>query len=308
MNMNEEAAKRYRNYGFWNEAEQEAIDHAHVAIAGVGGDGFQLGLKLAQMGVRSFSIADPEVFEPENTNRVPGAVESTYGHNKAEVFRDRVMDIAPESNVAVFTEGVQEHSVEDFMHDATLVLDESELTHMQIGTMVARQAVAQGIPDMLVMNVGFAAQVTSFHPESKYTFERFMGIPQGAPLDEIKDMEVDFARCIPYLPPYLDLQTFKEVMEGAPLPSIAPGVDIASAIGSSQAFLHMTQGANNHRPDPVWAPRIAYMDALTHQSHVTRYPRASHYRYLAQAVLKNTLGLYPRAAYTAEQREARANP
>ncbi len=32
-----------RNYGFWNEDEQRALLSAHVAIAGVGGDGFQLG-------------------------------------------------------------------------------------------------------------------------------------------------------------------------------------------------------------------------------------------------------------------------
>jgi tRNA A37 threonylcarbamoyladenosine dehydratase len=78
-----------RNYGFWSEAEQQALLGARVAIAGVGGVGFQVGTKLARMGVASFSIADPEDFEPQNANRVPGATTATYGRSKRMSFASR---------------------------------------------------------------------------------------------------------------------------------------------------------------------------------------------------------------------------
>lgn len=294
-----------RNYGFWNEAEQQALMNAHVAIAGVGGDGFQLGQKLAQMGVQSFSIADPEVFEPENTNRVPGAIVSTYGRNKAEVFEEKIKDINPDASVRVFTDGVLPENVEEFMYGADLVLDESELTRLEIGTLIARQAIKQGIPDLFVMNIGFATQATSFHPSGNKTFEDIMGIPRGMPLDEIAELTVDFSRCVPYIPKYADLRTLQAVKEGAPLPSIAQGVDIASALGSSQAFLHLTKMVSNRRPEPVWAPRFRYMDALDGTSGETRFPRFSYYKSLTHAALRQYLGKNSDASYTAEDRERR---
>lgn len=296
-----------RNYGFWSEDEQQAILDSHVAIAGVGGDGHQLGLKLAQMGVQSFSVADPEVFEPENTNRVPGATQSTYGINKAEVFKAKVLDINPEANVRVFTDGVQEDNLEDFMNGATLSFDESELTMPEIGTMVAREARKLHIPNILVMNVGFAAIATSFHPEGLKTFESLMGIPKDMPLDEVQDVEVDLSRCLPYLPKYGDVSSLVAAQNGAPLPSIAPGVDAAAALGSSQAFKHMVSGVGNRRGNPVWAPKFAYMDAYDIRAGVVRFPRLSHYRHLAPMVMRSMVGINPKASYGDEDRQRRTD-
>ncbi|MBL5975310.1 MAG: hypothetical protein D3X82_16580 [Candidatus Leucobacter sulfamidivorax] len=292
-----------RNYGFWSEDEQRALLAARVAIAGVGGDGFQLGLKLARMGVARFSIADPEVFEPENVNRVEGAAQSSLGRNKADVFRERVLDINPEAEVETFLAGVDQDNVEPFMHRASLVLDESELTRPEIGTLVARQARAQRIPDLLVMNVGFAAQVTSFAPESSWTFERFMGFAPETPLDEIAEAGVDLTRCLPYIPAYTDLRSLQAVLgeNGAPpaaLPSISIGVDIASGIGCAQAFLHLTSGVANRRRSPVFAPRVAYTDAYRLRTRILRAGRPSHLRHLLHAAARQKLGRNPLGSYT----------
>lgn len=292
-----------RNYGFWSEDEQRALMAARVAIAGVGGDGFQLGLKLARMGVTRFSIADPEVFEPENVNRVAGATMSSIGGNKAEVFRERVLDINPDAEVTTFLHGVTEDNIEPFMSGASLVLDESELTRPEIGTLIARQARAQGIPDLLVMNVGFAAQATSFAPGSAWTFERFMGFAPETPLAEIAEAGVDLSRCLPYIPAYTDLRSLTAVQgeNGAPpasLPSISIGVDLASAIGSTQAFLHLTAQVTNRRRSPVWAPRVAYTDAYSLRTRILRAGPASHWRHLLLTAGRQKLGMNPLGNYT----------
>lgn len=294
-----------RNYGFWNEAEQTAIMDAHVAIAGVGGDGFQLGQKLAMMGVEHFSVADPEVFEPENVNRVPGAHTSTIGRKKAEVFRDTVLEVNPDAKVRVYTDGVTEDNVEDWIAGATLSFDESELTYPQIGTMVAREARRLEIPNVLVMNIGFAAQVTSFDPKSRYTFERIMGLRDDMPLDEIAEQGIDFSRCLPYLPGYVDVNSLMAVQEGASLPSIAPGVDQASAIGTSEAFLHMVGGVSPKRPQPTWAPQFRYMDAYANKAGKTRFPRAAYGLRAANMMLRTKLGLNVPTSYTEADRTAR---
>jgi len=316
-----------RNYGFWSDAEQASLGQSKVSIGGVGGDGFQLGVKLAMMGVERFSAADPEEFEIENSNRVFGANSRTYGKNKAEVFRDTVLDIRPNATVEIYTEGVTRENVEEFMKDADLVLDESELTYPDVGTMIARQARKQQIPDLLVMNIGFAGIATSFHPQSKNTFEKMMGIPKDMPLEDIANMSVDLSRCLPYVPNYADFASLEAVQEslvaaqqnlvaaqegleavpkGASLPSISPGVDIASALGSTEAFLHLTAGVNNKRRNPTWAPRFRYMDAYNGKSGVINFPRVSHYLGLAAMVSRSQMHLNPRASYRQDERDARS--
>jgi molybdopterin/thiamine biosynthesis adenylyltransferase len=293
-----------RNYGFWNEDEQKALIASTVAIGGVGGGGFQFGLKLARMGVSGFNIADPEVFEPQNANRVEGASVSTYGRNKAEVFRERVLDINPDARVALFTSGVTRESIDDFMAGAHLVIDESESTQPEIGVLIARAARARGIPDLMAMNVGFAAQVTSFAPTGPWTFERFMGLDEHMPLDEISGRSMDFARSLPYVPPYSDLRSLSAVRstDGAgssvSLPSLSVGIDLLSSIGSAQAFLHLTRGVSTRRRSPVWAPRMAYMDAYSFRARVLRAGRGSHLRHLLVAAARQKLGRNPLADYT----------
>lgn len=290
-----------RNLGFFSEAEQKKVEESKVAVAGVGGDGFQLGLKLAMMGVEKFSIADPEVFEAENSNRVLGATALALGINKAEIFRQRVLELRPQAEIDVYTDGVTEENVEEFMYGANLVLDESELTYPHIGTMIAREARKQGIPVEIAMNIGFAGVVTSLKPDAKFwTFERMMGIPKDMPLDEIEDVELDLGYALPYLPTYGDLNTLRAVQDGAPLPSITQGVDVASGIGSTEAFLHLIGGkkGENHRRKPTWNPRWAYYDSYAGESgkrlHVAK---SGYYRSLAGVVIRNMMDVNPKANY-----------
>jgi len=294
-----------RNYGFWNEEEQKRISKARIAIAGAGGDGFQLGYKLAMMGVENFSVADPEVFERENSNRVIGATSSFVGRNKAEVFRDMVCDMRPGANVDIYTDGVNEDNIKEFMKGADIVLDESELTHLELGTMISRTAREQNIPDLLVMNIGFSAIATSFHPEHGKSFEDIMGIPRDMPLNEVADLKVDFSRCLPYVPKYGDINTLLAVQDGASLPSISQGVDVASAIGTSEVFLHLMSGNGNHRRSPTWAPKFRYMDSYSGESGVIRTPRLSHYLGLIALIGRSQMGLNPHASYSKKERDSR---
>lgn len=293
-----------RNYGFWNEAEQKKLQESKIAIAGVGGDGFQLGQKLAMMGVGHLVVADPESFEQENSNRVPGAVVENYGVNKAVAFRNAISSLRPETKVDIFTDGINKDNISEFMNGADLVLDESELTHLELGTMIAREARKNNIPDLLVMNIGFSAIASSFHPESKHTFEKLMGIPKGMPLDEVAEMKVDFSRCLPYLPKYSDVDSLIAVQEGAPLPSISAGVDVASAMGSTEVFLHLTSGSNN-RKQPTWSPKFRYMDVYENKGGYVYAHKMYHYLGLTAMIARSYLGLNPKASYSKESRDNR---
>jgi len=297
-----------RNYGYWNEEEQKKICDSNISIAGVGGDGFQLGLGLVRMGVQNISIADPEVFEPENSNRVPGAIVKNYGKNKAEVFASMAREINPDINVTVFNDGVTQDNVEDFMQKADLLIDESEIRYLHIGTMLARTARKLMIPNMTVMNIGFAGVATSFDPQKNnghFTFEQLMGISEDMPLDDVKNLKVDFSRILPYMPGYGDLEVFKAVNDGAPLPSIVQGVNIAAGLGTTQAFLHIVNSKNNHRPSPVWASKFLYNDSYTNRSGIIELPKMSYYLGLAKIIGRSAIGINPKASYSEAERKSR---
>lgn len=297
-----------RNYGYWNEEEQKKICDSNVSIAGVGGDGFQLGLGLVRMGVQNISIADPEVFERENSNRVPGAIVKNYGRNKAEVFSEMAREINPEINISVYKDGVTEDNVEDFMKQANLLIDESEIRYLNIGIMLARTARKLMIPNMTVMNIGFAGVATSFdpHPGGRHiTLEKLMGVPDDMPIDEVKNIEVDFSRILPYMPGYGDLKAFKAVNEGAPLPSIIQGVNIAAGLGTTQAFLHLVNSSKNHRPSPTWASSFLYNDSYTNKSGIIELPRVSHHLGLAKIIGRSAIGINPTVSYGKAERESR---
>lgn len=294
-----------RNFGFFSEDEQQRLAEARVSIAGVGGDGFQLGEKLARMGISKFKVADPEVFELENMNRVTGAKHSTVGKNKAEVFSDLIHDIHPEADVQVFSDGVTSENVVEFMDGSDLVIDESELTRLDIGTMISREANNKERPVLFVMNIGFAAIATAFQNGRSKSFEQVMGVPINMPLDEVKDLQVDFSRCLPYLPKYGDYNTLKEVVLGAPLPSITQGVDVASALGSTEAFLHLVDTRANRRPSPTYAPSWRYMDAYDGKAGTIRHPKLSYYLGALAVYGRTKLGLNPMADYSQQSRKRR---
>jgi hypothetical protein len=297
-----------RNYGFGNEAEQEAVHRSVVSIAGAGGDGFQLGYKLAMKGVGEIRVADPEAFERENSNRVFGATTENVGRNKATAFKDMVDNLGRGTKVVVYEDGVTEENVHEFMLGSDLVLDESELRYLNVGTMISREAIKLGIPEMLVLNVGYAGVVTSFKSEpGAKSFQDLMGVSENTPLSVVANTEVAYSRAIPYIPhTYGHINTFMEVTKGAPLPSISEGVDAASAIGTAQAFLHLTRHLGNKRPSPTWAPKYAYMDAYTHKAGTIHFPRTSHYVGVGLLAARSKLGMNPEASYSEEDRARRA--
>lgn len=295
-----------RNFGFWNEDEQLALSDSVVAIAGCGGDGHDLARAIAMMaGPKEIRIADPEVFEPENSNRVAWADESTYGRLKVDVLEEGINNIRPQTKVISYKEGVTVDNVEEFVRGADLVLDESELTYLHIGTALSREAKKNNIPSLLVMNIGFAAIATSFDPRQSYDFEKMMGIPSGMPLDEVKDMNVDFSRCLPYLPNYGDLASLKAVEQGASLPSVVQGVKVASALGSTEAFLHLTSSVSNRRRKPTSAPHWRYMDAMNGEAGVIKHPRMSYYGRAIVMAARNYARLNPKASYDEASRARR---
>jgi hypothetical protein len=246
-----------RNRGIINDNDQRLLANAVVAIAGCGGDGGELAEKLARMGVRNFRLADPEVFSPENLNRQAGCYISTLGRNKAEVIAERIMDINRDANIEVYTQGVTSRNVFNFVYNATLVVDEMEYTEHQLGVMLAREARAAGILNIMAMNVAWGCLVTSFHPEGM-PLEEFLGLDPDAPIEEIASTPVNLMRWLAgRLPPYADPEVLAQVAAGEiPAPSVAVGVSLAAGYASFEVANYLCRWR-----EPLAAPRVFWADA-----------------------------------------------
>lgn len=85
---------------FGKEGMQQLAD-AKVAIFGVGGVGGYVAEALARSGVGSFCLVDDDKVCLTNINRQIIATRSTVGKYKAEVMKERILDINPNAQVEI---------------------------------------------------------------------------------------------------------------------------------------------------------------------------------------------------------------
>ena len=80
------------------DAAVETLARSSVLVLGLGGVGGAAAEMLARLGIGHLTIVDGDVFSASNLNRQLGALSSTIGRNKAEVWRERCLDIAPDGD------------------------------------------------------------------------------------------------------------------------------------------------------------------------------------------------------------------
>ncbi len=295
--MNERAF--VRNLGIFNSEEQARIENVTIAVGGVGGDGGEIAELLTRMGVGNGSgelrLADPDVFEIENTNRQNACTSETIGENKALAVGAQLREINPDINLKIYTDGVTKENVDEFVEGADLVIDESEFTLHQIAVMIARSARVKNIPVLTGMNVGFAGVVTTYHPKGK-TIESQLGLSTDMPIDEVADHKVSAKRWAPYIPSYVDLKVLREVTEGKRvMPSISPGMSVAASATATQALWNIFE-QKNHRPKPVYFKRALVIDVGAQFAKTISFDLKSYYRHGMNVWIKNLLG-NPHADY-----------
>lgn len=78
-----------------------ALQQAKVAIFGIGGVGGYVAEALARSGVGAFVLVDRDVVSISNINRQIIATTRTVGKPKAELMRERILEINPEARVEV---------------------------------------------------------------------------------------------------------------------------------------------------------------------------------------------------------------
>ena len=80
------------------------LNDAKVAVFGIGGVGSFVCEGLARGGIGNFILVDYDKIDESNINRQLIATSKTIGKYKADLMKERILEINPDSNVEVFKE------------------------------------------------------------------------------------------------------------------------------------------------------------------------------------------------------------
>ena len=89
------------------DAAVEKLERSSVLVLGLGGVGGAAAEMLARLGIGRLTLADGDAFSASNLNRQLGALTSILGRNKAEVWRERCLDIAPGGDLRAVKEFIR---------------------------------------------------------------------------------------------------------------------------------------------------------------------------------------------------------
>jgi molybdopterin/thiamine biosynthesis adenylyltransferase len=164
-----------RNRGLISVEEQEKLRNSRVAIAGMGGVGGFHAITLARLGVGNFNISDMDEFEVGNFNRQIGAGMSTVAQKKVRVLQKMIKDINPDADVRVFSEGIKDNNVDDFLKNAHLFVDGFDFFVFDIRRLVFKKAREKGIFSITAGPIGFGTTGIIFDPNGM-TFDEYFNI------------------------------------------------------------------------------------------------------------------------------------
>ena len=96
------------------EENIEKLNNCTVAVFGVGGVGGYVCEALARSGVGKLVLFDGDTVAVSNINRQISALSSTVGKFKADVMKDRILDINPKAEVKVHNVFFKPENADDF--------------------------------------------------------------------------------------------------------------------------------------------------------------------------------------------------
>jgi tRNA A37 threonylcarbamoyladenosine dehydratase len=93
----------------------EKLKASHILLVGLGGVGAAVAEMIARAGVGKITIVDTDVVEQSNRNRQLGALISTDGKTKVEVWQNRLLDINPNLEIIAIQKYLDEENIQELL-------------------------------------------------------------------------------------------------------------------------------------------------------------------------------------------------
>ncbi len=143
------------------------LNHAKVAVFGVGGVGGFAVEALARAGIGKFVLVDNDVVSESNLNRQIIALKSTVGRPKVEVMRERILEIYPDAEVeTVQSFFLPENAAQFDFSSYDYIVDAIDTVTGKIE--LALQAQKAGVPIISSMGAGNKLDPTRFEVADIY--------------------------------------------------------------------------------------------------------------------------------------------
>lgn len=247
-----------RNIGWVTEAEQARLRSARVAIGGLGGAGGAHLLTLSRLGLAKFHIADFDHFEVHNFNRQVGATMSSVGEPKAEVLARMALDINPEAQLRVFSDGVTRDNLSEFLQGVDLYVDGIDFFAIDARRMIFAACHEHGIPALTAAPLGMGVSCLYFDP-SGMSFEEYFRL-------EGHDSQEQYARFIAGLSPAMLQRSYLAEPSAVNFrlrrgPSTMMAIDLCAGVLGTEA-LKLLLGRGKLRRAPTALQFDAYRQKL----------------------------------------------
>lgn len=253
-------------------AAQQRISGATVGVAGCGGIGGAVAMRLARLGVRHIKVADPDTFDWTNINRQYGSSRATVGKNKAEVVGGLVYELAGDVTVEIYPEGITNHTAESFVDGCDLVLDQMDFYLIDDRYALHRAFRAATRPQFILSAwcIGWGTSLFKYTRDGM-PIEEYFGLPGGTQItpDVIKHLLVKFMPEQPKFPS-MDM-VYEWFVANRTVPLFAGTPPVAEAAVVQRAALILAD-LEKEPYAAVLPPAPAYYvyDASTLEGHVMR--------------------------------------
>jgi hypothetical protein len=116
-----------RNQGLVPDEEQGQLRRAWILVAGCGSVGGAVIEPLVRMGAEHLMLAEPDGYDIHNMNRQAVRIQD-IGRNKAEVFKERMLEINPYAELVVHPHGITADNVVEVVQKADVIVDAVDVT------------------------------------------------------------------------------------------------------------------------------------------------------------------------------------
>jgi len=228
----------YRNRGIFSWEEQKRIRQGSILIVGCGGIGGAVATMLARSGVCRFILVEFDIYEPTNMNRQIACFTNTIGRNKAQVIKEHILRINPESEVEVYDKSLSHSEIAELIPRVDLVFPAAD--DFSFSIFVFRDARRLGKTALMVVPSGSWANVSMFPPDRPAP-EDMEGLPKLGTYEELREtLETKKYRFGTYFyVPYGDwrIDYYRKFIEGRlPPTQICPVVWLSSSLGALEAL------------------------------------------------------------------------
>lgn len=143
------------------------LQNSNIIIFGLGGVGSYTAEALARSGIGKMTVVDKDTVDITNINRQLYALRSTVGKPKAEVARERILDINPECEITAIQKMYLPENSEDFvLSQYDYIVDAIDNVTAKID--LAVKAEELGIPIISSMGTGNKLDPTAFKVSDIY--------------------------------------------------------------------------------------------------------------------------------------------